>query len=856
MPQPWSAKINRPGLRQANAAARRLSFRPALEALEDRCVPTTSSLVYPGGDGNMIYAPDARANRIEDFSNVGYLSGTVALPDTPGGVSIPVRVTLSPGSGDQTAAIQAAINQVSQMPLDANGYRGTVLLQAGEYAIGGQLTISASGVVLLGQGTDASTGTRLRATGTSQRTLVFISGSGSRTTVSGTTHNVIDNYVPVGAISFHVDSTAGLNVGDTIEVNRPSPANWISDIGMDQLINPWIPGSKNLHWDRVITRIEGNLITVDAPLTNSLEQQYGGGTINKYTWSGRLEKVGVENLRGFSDFTSSTDENHSWQFIEMAKVENSWVHDVISQYFAYGCVEVDGGAKWITVQDTQCLDPISIITGGRRYSFSINGGEQCLFRNLYSRNARHDFTIQSTVAGPNVFVDCHADLPNAESGPHQRWSTGTLMDNISLQLNHNSGINIRNAGNEGTGHGWQGANYVIWNSTADTMNVYSPPTAQNWVIGGSARASGTGIFDAFHSTVTPRSLYYQQLGERQAIAGLSKREYWVGDNDNFTPGDPADSPFVDPGWLNTVNGAVGTGQVVTGFDDTTPNTWIPFSFQYALAPGEQVVGASLSLGVLRTGGNDGDDNSTVYINSLSNSASFGALGWLPLSSTTPQGVVMDLSNQLSQLQSGLLNVAVAGFAAIDWAVLDIKVAPVGSAPTQVNLSTSFNRIGIVHDGAIFSGGIDGSGYAYSAESLGSTVTSGGATFNLGTPGGLSAVSAVGQTITLPPGNFRTLAFLAAGTHGNQVNQTFVVTYTDGTTATFTQSLSDWLHPQSYSGESIAASMTYRDRGNGTQNTVGTYLYRYSFQLDSSKIVSSITLPNNANVEILAMDLLP
>ena len=59
---------------------------------------------------------DALGNRVEDFSDVGYLRGTVPLPGTPGGVTVPVRVTLSPAAGDQTARIQAAIDQVSQLP--------------------------------------------------------------------------------------------------------------------------------------------------------------------------------------------------------------------------------------------------------------------------------------------------------------------------------------------------------------------------------------------------------------------------------------------------------------------------------------------------------------------------------------------------------------------------------------------------------------------------------------------------------------------------------------------------------------------------------------------------------------------
>jgi hypothetical protein len=45
-----------------------------------------------------------------------------------------------------------------------------------------------------------------------------------------------------------------------------------------------------------------------------------------------------------------------------------------------------------------------------------------------------------------------------------------------------------------------------------------------------------------------------------------------------------------------------------------------------------------------------------------------------------------------------------------------------------------------------------------------------------------------------------------------------VTYTDGTTQTLTQSISDWYTPQGYAGESRAVSLAYRNSPGGvTQN---------------------------------------
>jgi predicted alpha-1,2-mannosidase len=180
---------------------------------------------------------------------------------------------------------------------------------------------------------------------------------------------------------------------------------------------------------------------------------------------------------------------------------------------------------------------------------------------------------------------------------------------------------------------------------------------------------------------------------------------------------------------------------------------------------------------------------------------------------------------------------------------------VGALP--VDLSGSYNRTGIVNDGATFSGtgGIDGDGFAVSAAVVGGSLTWNGTTFYLGAAGSSNVVSAAGQTIDVPPGNYTMLRLLALGVNGNQPNQTFTVTYTDGTTQTFTQSISDWATPQGYLGESQVLTMPYRDKYDGTTDRVRNhYIYGYSFALYSDKTVQSITLPDDGNVEVLAIDL--
>jgi hypothetical protein len=492
-----------------------------------------SAWVYPGADGRLVYKKDARGNQVPDFSNAGYRGGGVALP------FVPVKETLSPmAAGDDGARIQAALDAVGALPLDGSGFRGALLLKKGTYRIAGVITINKSGVVLRGEGQGAD-GTVLVATGAVQRSLVQVKGAGGLMEVAGTRRPISDDYVPVGAHTFHVDDASGFKVGDTVVVHRPTTQEWIDLLGMDAcgavgtkydtadvngstcLENPWTPGSKDLSFDRVITAIAGNAITVDAPIVDALDKEFGGGSVYKYTAPGRISEVGVENLRGDSEYVGPEDEMHGWNFIHFMQVVNGWVRDITGIHYGYAAVNINSSSKWVTVQDSSCLDPISMITGGRRYSFNVDNSQMVLFQRLVTREGRHDYVEGSNVPGPNVFLDSKASNSHADIGPHHRWSAGGLYDSLVS----NREINVRNRGNSGTGHGWAGGNMVIWNSTASSMLIQNPPGSQNWAIGCTATRTGDGIFDSHGTKVWPPSLYLEQLMDRlgpAAVAAISR----------------------------------------------------------------------------------------------------------------------------------------------------------------------------------------------------------------------------------------------------------------------------------------------------------------------------------------------
>jgi len=663
------------------------------------CLPSTrylysqsSNLVHLGASGKLEYATYANfaqtnaVNTIPDFSFCGYKMGGVQIP------YLPVKETVTPASGDAGAIIQAAIDRVSLLPSDPNGYRGAVLIKSGRYEISAPLFVRASGVVIRGEGQNTADkgGTELVFTSSTQQDFIQVIGSetsvdlSSETTLDtgvypsvgtwqsfnvlngvndvldgdgiitchivatenqfvnysskedsshipklnivvklnttgkdsvislapiadafvqgGTSTNInfgsstslaiknngVNNnvtreaylefdlstvndsvkaanlvlytkkdlaadtaatkvvhvivsyissdawdemaityansrpangaadtkrittsYLPTGASSFSIDNSAGLNIGDTIRVTRTPNDTWITTLDMAQY--GWIASSYTIGYERKITEINGNTLTIDIPLVQTIEDLYGGGEITKSSVSGRLSNCGIENMLLTSVFTSDTAEDHGWSAVTLSYTTDSWVRKVTARYFGYSCVKLDYAFN-SSIEECAMLDPKSITTGGRKYSFNIDKGSFNLFQRCYARGGRHDFVLGSRVAGPNAFVDCFSEVTYADIGPHQRYSTGTLFDNIQ-----GGETRVQNRKDMGTGHGWAGAQTMFWNciSNAGEFKVESPTGALNWGIGCKGLVqSGAGFWESWGTQVIPRSLYFQQLKDR------------------------------------------------------------------------------------------------------------------------------------------------------------------------------------------------------------------------------------------------------------------------------------------------------------------------------------------------------
>jgi len=449
-----------------------------------------SNAVRYDANGRLVYQTESGGNRIPDFSYAGYHNGVDAIPN----VAEAVRVV--PGAGDDTARIQAAIDQVGARPVGANGYRGAVVLAPGRYELGTAIRVNKNGVVLRGSGqsSDPAVGTLLFLTGTSTATRVFLgtgSDSGWDDEVAGTRTNITPSMVAAGARSFDVANAAPFAVGDSVVVVHPDTQAWYNAIDGGGVINdpPWAPGTLGpLRSKRRVVSKSGNRLTLDAPVYYHLDRSLSQSYVFKLTPGTAVSHVGIENLRVDSAFVASDDEAHARDSIEVRGIEDGWIRDVTTLHFIYGGVHVSGDAVRVTMQRVTALDPVAQRTGGRMYNLVTEGRSHLvLYTGCHTRNGRHPYVTQASGASGVVFhrsiEEGNNTVNTAASEGHRRWSQALLYDRIEHRGNGNVHLGCR--GDTATSHGWGATHSVIWNPLFGTGrgSVEKPPTGQNWAIG-------------------------------------------------------------------------------------------------------------------------------------------------------------------------------------------------------------------------------------------------------------------------------------------------------------------------------------------------------------------------------------
>lgn len=512
---------------------RRAAAVATLVALLSSSACAQSSWVRFGAKGRLVYRTTSRGDRIPDFSSCGYRGGGVALPDAP------QQITLTPGHlGDDTPRIQAAIDKVGRLPVGANGIRGAVVLAPGTYFLLSTLEIRRSGVVLRGSGRAGSHATVLELSG-APHLAINITGEFHRHELPGATW-LADRDVPAGVNMIRVADASSIRPGDMIEVVKPATRAWVHFMQMDHMSRngkpeQWIKGILRVR--RRVASVEGNAVRLEVPLTDSYDARFydqHAATVTRVAITGPIAEVGVENLDIVAPpRTLRQGVDPEFNGIVFDNVVDAWVRSVTVEN-TVTAVRIEREAERLTVEDVDVPCQANVISTARDGTFLVIGTQILIDRSYATGDRLSWVETEAQSQGPVVVLHCHFS-GNGKVEPHQRWSTGFLVDSSDMG---DGDLFMRNRGEMGTGHGWTIGWSVSWNNTAVRFLIQNPPGVLNWSIGdiGNQRSASMPIFDAAKrptlpqgvvessgTHVEPASLYLEQLRERlgpQAVAAI------------------------------------------------------------------------------------------------------------------------------------------------------------------------------------------------------------------------------------------------------------------------------------------------------------------------------------------------
>jgi hypothetical protein len=293
--------------------------------------------------------------------------------------------------------------------------------------------------------------------------------------------------------------------------------------------------------DRTIKSVAGNRITVDVPLSDSFDAAYlnpPGGSIVKYAFPGRIERIGIESLRVMAPAQDVSITQAQYTFLRTNAVSDAWLHDVWVQD-TQNTITLGPSSRRMTLEDLRIAHTVPFTEAASPADIAISGTQILVHRSTVTGQGVWPVVTQNGVTGPNVVLHFKSD--QAGVAPHQRWATGLLVDSSEFEngTERRPSVAFSNREYAGSGHGWSVGWAVAWNVTGAYLLIQQPPGAMNWCIGCAGRPPtilwhGNKIaippipsetWELPGVKVQPASLYLEQLRERLGAAALKNIGY-------------------------------------------------------------------------------------------------------------------------------------------------------------------------------------------------------------------------------------------------------------------------------------------------------------------------------------------
>ena len=243
-----------------------------------------------------------------------------------------------------------------------------------------------------------------------------------------------------------------------------------------------------------------------------------GTAVVKVSPPALLSQIGVEHLHIQAPPMEVSYTQHPYTAVRMTG-QDCWMRDVQIEETMNS---VSVGGRRITLEQVAIHRTVPNLGASKPAEFAPNAGQILLDRCSSDGDNIWHVATGAGIAGPIVLLNC-TFRGNGHIEGHQRWTTGMLLDNCQIP---EGGIDFKNRGAMGSGHGWGVGWAVAWNCVAKTYVIQQPPGACNWMIGcigpniptarpfDSAPTLPLGISDSPATPVAPQSLYLAQLAER------------------------------------------------------------------------------------------------------------------------------------------------------------------------------------------------------------------------------------------------------------------------------------------------------------------------------------------------------
>ena len=409
-------------------------------------IPAFSATAAPSqlwGEEGELWDP---VGRLPDFSYAGYGQGENPLPTLPQKAYVTEYGAVGDGETDNTAAFQAAIDDVD---------RGAIIVPAGTYRIDGQLSIQESQLVLRGDGPSKSV-------------LEF-------------THSMEDLFGPAvqwswngGLIDIRPPESPSMLTAISSDAARGDKSVSISDsdslVGADMVVlelTDDADGTLGRHlyaeqaeggdcsWQdplvlRIPLRIESvreDVVHFTQPFRQEIRAEWNP-TLLSYPG---IDTVGIESLMirfPETEYAGHLNEPGYNAIFMQGGVVNSWVKNVTIVNADNG-VLTDTYSKWITV------DGLTLEGRYGHHGLNIAHTADSLFQNLhYSSEWRHAMTVDHRSNG-NVFKNITSDDIELSLDHHRDSPFENLFTNTT------SATNLFNGGSDCAGYPG-GARNTFW----------------------------------------------------------------------------------------------------------------------------------------------------------------------------------------------------------------------------------------------------------------------------------------------------------------------------------------------------------------------------------------------------------